>query len=173
MRSASSLRVGRNDCSVLKIEAENSSGKLATLRQSENKISRTTEYFINKIRCGRKYRKTGLTPVLNIALFLHTRVTDIRLNTFSISRRLNVVRKEPYDILLKSRQIPSKTQTATNPCQESKLYCRVSKKELTPEGLWHSNENVLCDSQFVVHFLVLQSTLNLATCYNPVPSIHF
>jgi hypothetical protein len=135
MRAASIFRVGRNDCTVLKIEAENSSGKLAPLRQSENKISRTTEYFINKIRCGRRHRKTGLTPVPNVALFLHTRGTDIRLNTFSISRRLYVVRKEPYDILLKSRQIPSKIQTATNPCQESKLECRASKKVLTPKGL--------------------------------------
>lgn len=109
MPAASIFRVGRNDCTVLKIEAENSSGKLVPLRQSENKISPTTEYFINKIRCGRRHRKTGLTPVLNIAFFLNTRGTDIRMNTFSKSRRLNVVRKEPYDILLKSRQIPSKT----------------------------------------------------------------
>jgi hypothetical protein len=94
------LQCRSKDCTVLKIEAENSSEKLAPVRQSENKIFRTTEYFINKISCGRRHRKTGFTPVLIIALFLHTIGTDISLNTFSISRRLIVVRKEPYNIFI-------------------------------------------------------------------------
>ena len=94
------LQCRSKDCTVLKIEAENSSENLALVRQSKNKIFRTTEYFINKISCGRRHKKTDLTPVLTIALFLHTRGTDISLNTFSISRRLIVVRKEPYDILI-------------------------------------------------------------------------
>jgi hypothetical protein len=103
------------DCTVLKIEAENFSEKLAPVRKSKNKIFRTTEYFIHKISCGRRHRKTGLTPVLIIALFLHTRGTDISLNTFSISRRLIVVRREPYDIFIEVKKDSVKNVNCNQP----------------------------------------------------------
>lgn len=100
----SHLQGRSKDYTVLKTGAESSSEKLVPVRQSENKIFRTTEYFINKMRCDRRHRKTGLSPVLIIALFLHTRGTDINLNTFSISRRLIVLRKEPYDISIEVKR---------------------------------------------------------------------
>ena len=53
--------------------------------------------------------------MLIIALFLHQRGTDISLNTFSISRRLIVVRKEPYDIFTEVKIDPVKIINCNQP----------------------------------------------------------
>jgi hypothetical protein len=51
----------------------------------------------------RRHRKTGLTSVLIVTLFLLTRGIDIKLKTFSISRRMVAVMKDSYDVFIEAK----------------------------------------------------------------------